>query len=96
VRLVNGRVGLLDDDEASWPAPDNLQLNGLVYTAVAAGLMDAKKRLVWLARQPSTPFRPQPYQQLAKVLRESGHETDAKRVLIAKERARRNMGTWGG
>jgi hypothetical protein len=38
------------------------------------------------------PFRPQPYQQLAKVLRERGQEADAKRVLIAKERERRKHG----
>jgi hypothetical protein len=95
VRLVGGHVGLLLDDEASWPASGNLQLDGFVYTAIAASPTDAKARLAWLARQPSTPFRPQPYQQLAKVLRESGHEADAKRVLIAKERARRKHGGLG-
>jgi hypothetical protein len=95
VRLVNGRVGPLFDDEASWPAHGNLQLDGFVYTTIAAGPIDAKARLAWLARQPSTPFRPQPYQQLAKVLRESGHEAAAKRILIAQEKARRKHGELG-
>jgi hypothetical protein len=88
VRLVNGRVRQLSDDEASWPTPGNLQLDGFVYTAIVAGPADAATRLRWLARQPPRSFRPQPYEQLAKVLRESGHEDDAIRVLIAKERAR--------
>jgi hypothetical protein len=95
VRLVSVRIGRLIDDEASWPARGHLQLNGFVYTVIAIGPTDAKARLAWLARQPSTPFRPQPYLQLAHVLRESGHEADAKRVLIAKERARRTHGGLG-
>jgi hypothetical protein len=95
VRLVGGRVGWLHDDEASWPAPGNLRLDGFVYTSIATGPIDSKARLAWLARQPSRPFRPQPYLQLAKVLRENGHEADAKRVLIAKERARRIHGGLG-
>jgi hypothetical protein len=91
VRLVGVHVGQLVDDAARWPAPGHLRLDGFVYTAIA-GPIDAKARLAWLARQPPAPFRPQPYLQLANVLRESGHEADAKRVLIAKERARRTHG----
>jgi hypothetical protein len=93
VRLVGVRVGRLVDDNASWPAPGHLWLDGFAYTAIT-GPTDATARLAWLARQPPTPFRPQPYLQLAKVLRESGHEADAKRVLIAKERARRKQKRW--
>jgi hypothetical protein len=37
---------------------------------------------------PPRPFRPHPYQQLAKVLRERGQEADAQRILIGKEKAR--------
>jgi hypothetical protein len=47
--------------------------------------------------QLARPFRPHPYQQLAKVLRERGQEADAKQVLIAKERAQRKYGgLWWG
>jgi hypothetical protein len=73
--------------------------------------MDATTRVRWLEGQASQPldpqldrteskatrFRPKTYQQLAKVLRESGQEVEAKRILIAKERARRkygNLGLW--
>ena len=92
VRFADGRTGPLLDNEASWPAPGNLRLNGFVYASIGSDPIDAKARLAWLARQPSTPFRPQPYLQLAKVLRESGHEPAAKRVLIEKERERRKHG----
>jgi hypothetical protein len=37
-----------------------------------------------LNRQPEGQFWPQPYEQLAKVLRQSGREEDAKKILIEK------------
>jgi hypothetical protein len=95
VRLVGVRVGRLIDDADSWPTPGYLLLDGFVYTAIAAGPTDAKARLRWLQRQPQKPFRPRPYLQLAKVLRESGHEADAKQILIAQEKARRKHGELG-
>jgi hypothetical protein len=103
-------VGQLADDEASWPGPTRLDLDGFVYGAIFDGPTDAMTRLRWLARQtpvplflfgrehsepPRRPFRPHPYQQLAKVLRERGQEADAKRVLIEKERTRRKHGDLG-
>jgi hypothetical protein len=93
VRLMGAKVGVLSDDEDSWPAPGKLWLRDFVYATIDP--LEAKSRLSWLERQPRKPFSPQPYQQLAKVLRESGHEADAKRVLIAKERARRKHGELG-
>jgi hypothetical protein len=55
--------------------------------------VDAPSRLEWFARQDPAPwgedFWPQPYEQLAKVLREMGHGEDARAVLIAKERLQR-------
>ncbi len=106
--LAGARVGQLADDQRSWPASGKLDLDGFVYTAIFDGPLDAKARKDWLKRQASQPlnplqhrflqskpYRPQPYQQLAKVLRESGQEVDAKRVLIAKEKARRKYGDLG-
>jgi hypothetical protein len=45
--------------------------------------MDAPTRLKWLDRQPQ--FKPQPYRQLAKVLREMGNDDGAKEVLFELE-----------
>jgi hypothetical protein len=105
------KVGQLADDEASWPVKGSLRLEDFTYTAITAGPMDEKRRRKWLDRQtfisldpkdePSGEphqrrlFSPKPHQQLAKVLRESGHEADAKRALIAKEVARRKRGNLG-
>jgi hypothetical protein len=108
--LSGARVGQLADDKKSWPQPGKLDLDGFVYTAIFNGPMDAKARRCWLERQAPMPlgigleqplpapkpFKSQPYQQLAKVLRESGQEVDAKRILIAKEQARRKRGDLGG
>jgi hypothetical protein len=109
--LWGARVGQLADDKRSWPKCQNLDVDDFIYAAIADGPVDATTRVDWLKRQTSrplnpelkqqvsglNPFRPKPYQQLAKVLRESGHEAAAKRILIAKEWARRKSGgLWWG
>ncbi|MBI5191239.1 MAG: hypothetical protein HZA22_11290 [Nitrospirae bacterium] len=47
----------------------------------------ANKPLEWLKLQPHDTFRPQPYEQLAKIFREMGRDSDAKEILIAKQDA---------
>jgi hypothetical protein len=93
--LMDANAGPLVDDETSWPEPGTLRVSGFVYTTIAGGPANAKARLRWLERQPPDSFNPQPYQQLARVLPESGREGDAKQVLIAKERVRRKRGNLG-
>jgi hypothetical protein len=51
---------------------------------------DARTRLVWLARD--NDFKPQPYRQLAKVLREMGDEEGSKQVLFEYESIARAQG----
>ncbi|MCI4664615.1 MAG: hypothetical protein MRY74_07825 [Neomegalonema sp.] len=80
-----------------------LLIDGFTYDRfVGGGRYDASSRMEWLARQPEAhreeDFRPQPYQQLVKVLTDMGHDRDAR--LIAKERqfAQRRadfLRTWG-
>jgi len=89
--LENTRTGAIWDDEASWPAPGNLVINGFVYGEIAGGPGDAAERLKWLALQPPD-YRPQPFRQLAKVLGETGREEGATDVLIAKQVALRHYG----
>jgi hypothetical protein len=68
-------------------------LNRCRYEAFIDGPVDTRGRLEWLSRQ--TPerwgedFWPQPYEQLAAVFRDMGHNEDARAVLIAKERLQR-------
>jgi hypothetical protein len=91
--LAGAELGAILDEPASWPAEGDLVLNRCLCGALLGGATDAAPRLDWLARQsPSRwgeDFWPQPYEHLAKVLREMGHDDDARTVLIAKERLAR-------
>ena len=94
LNLTSAHAAALWDDTASWPAAGNLFIDDFVYGAISGGPMDAPSRLRWLARQPPG-FRPQPYGQLSKVLRERGSDIGAVDVNMAKEDARRNQGGLG-
>lgn len=91
--LTGASIDTLHDDEGSWPAPGNLLLNRCLYNALIGGPVDSERRLSWLALQTpkrwSEDFWPQPYERLAYVLREMGHDEDARAVLIEKERLQR-------
>ncbi|MCH7792713.1 MAG: hypothetical protein IID31_10595, partial [Planctomycetes bacterium] len=87
VDLTTANLGHLVDDESSWP--DQLLLTGTKYDSILAkSPLDAKRRLEWLARHDRTVkgfgqkgFDPQPYHQLASVLRRQGHEKWADQIL---------------
>jgi hypothetical protein len=88
--LTQAKLGALWDDKPSWPASDNLFLDGLLYDSLV-GPSDAESRLEWLDRQPRS-YWPQPYLELAKALDGMGQEADAANVRIAKEDALRLYG----
>ncbi|MFD4510322.1 oxidoreductase [Streptomyces sp. NPDC058457] len=96
VDLRGAQVSYLHDSERSWP--DVVELDGFVYGSVkgdaagggreAAGQRDSvRHRLAWIRRSPG--YNPQPYEQLASWYRKSGHDDEARRVLLAKQRHRR-------
>jgi hypothetical protein len=91
--LTATTIGAIDDEQACWPGTGDLLLNRCQYGAFIGGPVDAESRLDWLSRQ--TPdrwkadFWPQPYEHLATVLRQMGHDEDARAILIAKERIQR-------
>jgi hypothetical protein len=92
VTLSGAHVGALNDEAGCWPEGEAvLDLNRFRYDAIlGVGAVDAKTRIKWLAKTPQgEDFSPQPYEQLAKVLREMGHREDARVVLIEKERLQR-------
>ena len=89
--LEDAHAGAIWDDEASWPAPGNLDVNGFVYGDIAGGPSDGTSRLRWLSLQ-TQEYRPQPFRQLAKVLSEMGRDDGAIQVRIAKEIAQRRFG----
>ena len=111
LNLTNANVGLLVDQEASWPEKGRLRLDGFVYDHIAAGLtaakvptdarppIDATARLRWLRLQPDEfGYLPQPYEQLIAVLRRMGHEHQVANVAIAKQMdlyEHGDLGRWG-
>jgi len=99
VSLAHAKARFLVDDEDSWPDHGNLDLRGFVYEGIV-GPTDAERRLRWLARQYPRPrrrghYHPQPYEQLAAVLRRAGHVAESKKVLMAKEKDLRKFGDLG-
>jgi hypothetical protein len=80
------------DDTESWPAPGNLNLDGFEYGAIVNGPTDAEARLRWLGLQPPG-YKPQPYEELAKVLVADGDDSGATQVLIAQRIAQRRFGS---
>ncbi|MGC3936360.1 hypothetical protein ACOTTU_00990 [Roseobacter sp. EG26] len=88
VNLTAAYVGDLVDDLTSWPGAGRLILDGFTYDRISGAPTDAARRLDWLAKGSTWngEFSPQPYTQLAKVLREMGHDAQARTVLAERER----------
>ncbi|MEO3979034.1 oxidoreductase [Streptomyces sp. CAU 1734] len=88
--VLNGaKVVTLVDLAASWPGPGGLAMGGFVYeNLVPYEHFPLSRRLEWVAS--ATPeYSPEPYERLATVLRNSGEDADAREVLLAKQRRRR-------
>ena len=96
VDLRGAQVSYLHDGEHSWP--DVVELDGFVYGSIkvaeagerrqAVGRRDSvTHRVAWIRHSPG--YNPQPYEQLASWYRKAGHDDDARRVLLAKQRHRR-------
>ncbi|WP_406380888.1 oxidoreductase [Streptomyces sp. NBC_01618] len=88
--VLNGaKVVTLIDVSTSWPGPGGLAMGGFVYeNLVPYGHFPLSRRLEWVAA--ATPeYVPEPYERLATVLRSCGEDADAREVLLAKQRRRR-------
>lgn len=78
--LIGASVDSISDDLASWPTQGNLQLHGFQYVRFSASSpREVKDRLHWLSHLKS--FTPQPYLQLAGVLKDEHDESGARQVL---------------
>ncbi len=95
--LGGARIGtLIDNTESGWPAPGFLDLDGATYERVRhvneGDLVSL--RTAWLKRQFSGPvptpkeFRPQPYEQLTRALRNAGLSQEADSIAVEKIRMR--------
>ncbi|MBX5472418.1 MAG: hypothetical protein IRZ23_08155 [Acetobacteraceae bacterium] len=103
INLGFAQVARLLDDLTSWP--QGIVLNGFVYNGfIGQASTRAEERLQWLDKQSPEhsgkaknprEFRPQPWQQLRKVLHDDGHYEDARRVAIEFENRKRFCGVIG-
>jgi hypothetical protein len=89
IYMTEARVGTLvdGDDLSCWRGGGHI-LDGFRYDRII-GFTKAAQRIEWLKLQCedqlTTDFKPQPWEQLIKVLREMGHPEDASTVAIAKQ-----------
>ncbi|CCB73895.1 MULTISPECIES: hypothetical protein [Streptomycetaceae] len=89
ISLAGARVGNLTDARSSWPGAGGIDLAGFSYESLAPqGSFPLSRRIAWLAD--ATPeYNPDPYETLAQALRGSGEDSQAREVLLAKQRRRR-------
>jgi hypothetical protein len=99
LNLQSARVHRLIDDLASWG--NGLKLNGFQYDHIGQdACTKAPERIDWLKQQETVHlslenFKPQPWRQLIKVLRDIGHEEDAREVAVAYQDHIRHIGLIG-
>lgn len=89
VTLAGARVGKLVDTPGGWPEAGLLNLTGFTYDALTPrDDFPLRARIEWL--HAATPeFSPEPYERLAAALRANGEDAEAREVLLAKQRRRR-------
>ncbi|MFI9160811.1 oxidoreductase [Kitasatospora aureofaciens] len=89
VSLSRARVGNLVDTPEAWPLGKHLRLTGFVYENLRpVGPFTIRQRIAWLEGS-AVEFQPESYEQLAAALRRDGADDDAREVLYAKQRRRR-------
>ncbi|MFI5974546.1 oxidoreductase [Streptomyces sp. NPDC051452] len=89
VALSGARIVTLVDRAGSWPDAGNLHMAGFAYeNLVPQGPFPLTRRLDWVAAA-TAEYAPEPYERLASVLRAAGEDEDAREVLLAKQRRRR-------
>ncbi len=103
--VTDARVGSLIDDDTSWPHPGKLFIDGFVYDRLTCDgdntlpfteftncRLNVASRLKWLGLQSSSTYYPQPYLQLAAILKARGDLSGARRVLIAGQNEQMRLG----
>ena len=96
IDLSSTKAVAVDDDSNAWKKFEFI-LDGFTYdTFFGENTPKDKSRLNWLTSRPlkrwikgrkvEVPFSPLPYEQAAKVLFEMGYASDAREILLEKER----------
>jgi hypothetical protein len=88
VSLAGARVGGLTDAPASWPLRGTDLRNFTYDTISSRSDFPLPRRIGWL--HDATPeYSPEAYERLAAALRAGGEDAEAREVLLAKQRRRR-------
>lgn len=87
VRFNDATCETLNDKLEAWAVQGRLNLDGFVYEHLAR-VGNFHARLAWAKRSVARDgeFSPQPLRHLAKVLRDMGHDGEARKALVEKER----------
>lgn len=88
--LSGATVEKLMDRTSSWPRDERLWMAGFTYQHAIPkeGHFNVRERLQWVTSA-TAEYAPEPYEQLAAMYRNSGEDTNARVVLLAKQRRRR-------
>ena len=84
INLKHAYADVLNDDLDSWSGFEEIDLDGFEYNHLSREA-DGKQHLAWLHKMPEK-YIPQPYEQLARNLKNDGHLGDARVVLIEKQK----------
>jgi hypothetical protein len=104
----SAQIHVLVDSPEAWPKRKHsnglrnvIHLDGFTYERFGGSApVDAKTRTSWLKRQPPAhlgrDFKPQPFEQLIKVLRDMGHPEEAQKLAMERQDflIRRRLARW--
>ena len=94
VSLASTKCSGLWDDIESWLTAGSIDLDGFEYDMFRGKetTSNVEERLRWLRKDSEENFSSRPYEQLAKVYRAMGHESDRAEVLYQKHVSVRKLG----
>lgn len=80
--FTSAKINIIEEIKNFWDKEDfkELHLDGFEYNHLSGVNLDSITLINWLSKMPK--FKPQPYKQLAKVLRNMGHHEDANNIMI--------------
>lgn len=87
VSLTGAHVGELDDAPKNWPDKEDFLMDGLTYDRIKGKVSTPPERRKWLENGSyfEGEFRPQPMTHYAKFLQATGHDAQARSVLMRRE-----------
>ena len=83
--LTSAKAKTLLNKENGWPAQNNLRLHAFTFDELHKDAsFEAGVQKHWIHLQPSDPFRAQPFEMMARVLRNMGLPDEAVKVMFDK------------